>query len=399
MTSQTLRSAALPSWFNALLRVGKTSWWLTIVLWLAAIAPGLAAELELRVAIEQDAPQVSVGSSGAAALKDASGRVIAAIPASGGFLNATASSGRITLDQWQSNQFWIEPAEGSYVYIDGKFYRGRTQVVPTDGGVTAVNYVDLEQYLYSVVGGEVPDSWPIESLKAQAVAARSYVLYQRQTGANRVFDVGDTQRWQVYKGIEEETVNTITAVEATRGQVLTHNGQIIEAVFHSSSGGHTENVEDVWSSPRAYLRAVEDYDQGAPVYEWTANFTADALRQRITGVGSIIQFVPERTTPQGRIVTMRVVGDSGSRVLSGAEIRDALGLKSTLFRAVPGPSQVAAASGAPMPSSFVFTGRGFGHGLGMSQWGAHNLAQRGYNYQQIVTHYYSGASLASIRVE
>lgn len=386
-------------WLRYALKWGKRSWWMTLALWFVAIAPAWA-QLELRVAIEQDTDQIDVGSSAAAVIKDGSGKVLASIPETGGFLTAAADNGTIDIDQWEAGQVWIEPSENSYVYIDGNFYRGRTLVTPTAGGLTAVNYVDMEQYLYSVVGGEMPDSWPLEALKAQAVAARSYVLFQRQSGANTVFDVGDTQRWQVYKGIGEETVNTIAAVEATRGQVLTYDGQIIEAVFHSSSGGYTENVEDVWTRPLPYLRAVQDFDQGAPVYEWNETFTADQIRQRITGVGNILSFAPERTTNSGRIISMRVSGDAGTRVLSGSELRDALNLKSTLFSIVAQPGQIASASGgAPAPNTFRVIGRGFGHGLGMSQWGAHNLAQRGYNYQQIVTHYYTGATLAMVEVQ
>lgn len=358
-----------------------------------------AAALELRVAIEQDVGTVTVGSSTNAVLRDASGRVLAEIPAMGA-VTAQADGGRVKVDRWTSSQVWIEPEGDGYVYIGSKWYRGRTLVVPTSGGITAVNYVDLEEYLYSVVGAEMPTSWPLEALKSQAVAARSYALYQRQTSGNEVFDVGDTTSWQVYNGLEEEASSTQQAVQETAGQVLTHNGQIIEAVFHSSSGGHTENVEDVWTSYRPYLRAVQDYDQNAPVYQWTETFTSSQLSARITGVGNVLSLQPERTTNQGRIITMRVIGDSGTRILSGNEIRQALDLRSTLFQVVPNIPDVASASnGVPRPSSFVIQGRGFGHGLGLSQWGARELAAQGYNYQQIVAHYYTGATLARIQVE
>lgn len=358
-----------------------------------------AAALELRVAIEQDVGTVTVGSSTNAVLRDASGQVLAEIPAMGA-VTAQADGGRVKVDRWTSSQVWIEPEGDGYVYIGSKWYRGRTLVVPTSGGITAVNYVDLEEYLYSVVGAEMPTSWPLEALKSQAVAARSYALYQRQTSGNEVFDVGDTTSWQVYNGLEEEASSTQQAVQETAGQVLTHNGQIIEAVFHSSSGGHTENVEDVWTSYRPYLRAVQDYDQNAPVYQWTETFTSSQLSARITGVGNVLSLQPERTTNQGRIITMRVIGDSGTRILSGNEIRQALDLRSTLFQVVPNiPDVASSGNSVPRPSSFVIQGRGFGHGLGLSQWGARELAAQGYNYQQIVAHYYTGATLARIEVE
>jgi stage II sporulation protein D len=400
MTAKILKmpGIALP-WLNRFISLGRNISGLSLLLWLLSILPAQAA-LELRVAIEENTDQVSVGSSTDAIIKDASGQVLTEIP--GGYaFNVDAEAGRVVVDQWQAGMVWVEPSGGGYVSIDGKWYRGRAAVVATGNALTAVNYVELEEYLYSVVGAEMPTSWPLEALKAQAVAARTYVLYQRQSNANTVFDVGDTTRWQVYEGIAEEAPTTIAAVNATQGQVLTYNGNLIEAVFHSSSGGHTENVEDVWTSPRPYLRAVQDFDQTAPVFQWSETFTADALRQRITGIGNILSFVPEETTPQGRIVSMRVEGDAGSRVLSGNDLRSALGLRSTLFTVTPQLGNIASAAGdiPSTPSRFMVSGRGFGHGIGLSQWGAFALAQQGYNYQQIVQHYYTGAILSRIQVE
>ncbi|MDX2212332.1 MAG: SpoIID/LytB domain-containing protein [Oculatellaceae cyanobacterium bins.114] len=385
-------------WLRPLLKLAQKSWWMSLLLWLVAIAPAQAA-LELRVAIEENVSQVTLGSSTPATVQDASGRALAQIPA-GGAITAQSTPGGVQIGQWQTGQAWIEPSNGGFVFIGDRWYRGRTLVVATGSGVTAVNYVDLEQYLYSVVGGEMPTNWPLEALKAQAVSARSYALYQRQTSANAVFDVGDTTSWQVYRGVEEETNTTQAAVQQTEGQVLTYQGQIIEAVFHSSSGGYTENVEDVWTQPLPYLRAVQDFDQGAPVYQWSETISADRLRQAISGIGNILSIVPDRTTPRGRIVTMRVTGETGSRVVSGAELRRALQLRSTLFSITPILGQVASTQSVPsIPTGFLIDGRGFGHGLGMSQWGAYNLASQGYTYQQIVTHYYTGATLAKIQVE
>jgi len=223
--------------------------------------------LELRVAIEDQVSSIQVGGSTKSLLRDGTGRIVAEIPAMGSVV-AESQPGAVKIHQYQGNQFWIEPTQGGYVAIGNKWYRGRTQIVAVGNQLTAVNYVDLEHYLYSVVGSEMPVNWPMEALKAQAVAARTYALYKRQQGGNAIFDVGDTTTWQVYKGLEEEANTTQSAVNATTGQVLTHNGQIIEAVFHSSSGGHTENVEDVWSSPRPYLRGVADFDHYAPVFQW-----------------------------------------------------------------------------------------------------------------------------------
>ncbi|MGB3495976.1 MAG: SpoIID/LytB domain-containing protein [Elainellaceae cyanobacterium] len=358
------------------------------------------AALELRVAIEQEVSEVQLGTSTKAVVRDASGQAIAEIPAMSSVM-AEADAGQVEIHQWESGLFWIEPTDGGYVSIGDKWYRGRTQVIAVAGGVTAVNYVDLEQYLYSVVGSEMPASWLPEALKAQAVAARTYALYKRQHNGNAVFDVGDTTTWQVYEGLRKETNTTQVAVNSTAGQVLTYNGQIIESVFHSSSGGYTENVEDVWSSPRPYLRAVQDFDQIAenPVYEWRQEFSADSFQQRITGVGRVLRISSVETTPRGRVESVRVEGDRGSRVLSGSEVRRALGLKSTLFSITPEMGRLASTgSSASVPVRFVVNGRGFGHGVGMSQWGAYGMAGQGYNYQQILGHYFQSSTLSIIQV-
>ena len=345
--------------------------------------PGLA--LEIRVAIREGASQVTVGTSNTGVIRDSGGNAIAQLPG-GRSLTVAAEGSQIKAGGEFGHTFWVEPSEGGYVFIGDRWYRGRVLVSSAGGSVTAINYVDLEHYLYSVVGAEMSASWPLEALKAQAVAARSYALYHRQHGRNVGYDVDSTTSSQVYDGVEDEAQSTQTAVDSTRGQVLTHSGQIIEAVFHSSSGGHTENVEDVWSKPLPYLRGVQDFDAGAPVYQWVETLSLEEFNHQIPGVGYLYSAIPQLTTPLGRVQEILLEGDQGSRVLSGNDIRQALDLRSTLFSIdVSG-------------NSVHIAGRGYGHGIGMSQWGAHNMAQQGYSYQQILGHYYQGAQLAAIEV-
>jgi stage II sporulation protein D len=363
--------------------LGGRHWWLSFLLWIVLVGPVQAAT-ELRVAIKAGVSRVQVGSSTKAIIRNSAGQEVGKIEAMNA-LNAQDSGSSVALGQLRSSQLWIEPTDNGYVWIGDRWYRGRTLVVPSGRGVTAVNYVNLEHYLYSVLGSEMSANWPQEALKAQAVAARSFALYKRATSGNGVYDVGDTTTWQVYKGLETEAQSTHLAVDATAGQVMTYGGEIILAVFHSSSGGHTENVEDIWKQPLPYLRGVDDYDMGAPVYEWTKSLSRGQLSSLIAGVGNVISMTPERTTPQGRIITMMVKGDRGTRRISGNDLRSALGLRSTLFVV------------NPTGNGFQINGRGFGHGLGMSQWGAYKLAERGVNYQQILVHYYQNATLARIQ--
>lgn len=366
--------------YRSLVQLGGTA-----LLWGLIAFPGRAM-VEMRVAIREGAAAVTVGSSTTAVVRDRTGQGLGQLPG-GRSINVSPEGGQVRLASWLGSSFWVEPTDGGYVFIGDRWYRGRVLLIPSASGVTAVNFVDLESYLYSVLGGEMPTNWPLEALKSQAVAARSYALYRRSRSQSAEYDVVSTTASQVYKGLEAEAPSTRTAVDATRNQVLTYGGQIIEAVFHSSSGGYTENVEDVWQQPLPYLRAVQDYDAGAPVYQWSVSIPMAEFAQRITGVGYLTAATPERTTPHGRVVSIRMEGDSGSRLLSGNEVRQALGLKSTLFSIDVAGDTV------------NISGRGFGHGLGLSQWGAHNMAQQGRNYQEILTHYYMGTTLSQVQVQ
>lgn len=362
-------------------KMGGRYWWLSFFLWIILVAPAQAA-MELRVAIEDGVSRVKVGSSTNAIVRDSAGKEVGELSARNAF-NAQSGGSSVTLGKWRSSSLWIEPKDNGFVWIGSRWYRGRTRLVATGKGIIAVNHVDLDQYLYSVLGAEMSPTWPLEALKAQAVAARTYALYKKATGGTDTYDVGDTTKWQVYKGVESEAQSTQEASNATAGEVMTYSGKVILAVFHSASGGHTENVEDIWSGDSlAYLRGVPDYDLGAPVYQWTKTFSAGEIGRRIGGVGAVTSMTPERTTPNGRIITMLVRGSAGSKRVSGPDLRKVLQLRSTLF------------SASKSGGSFQINGRGFGHGLGMSQWGAHNLAQQGTNYQQILSHYYQNATLS-----
>ena len=395
-------SRSLPRPLRFLLQ-GKLGW-LSVLLWLVVIAPATA--LDLRVAVQQGKQQLTIASSTPATLVDGTGKPLGQLPAAKKF-SAQATSGAVTLAGKRAWQLCIRPTQGGKVYIGGRWYRGEVKLIRTNQGFTAINQVDLEDYLASVVGKEMYASWPQEALKTQAVAARSYALYRRQRQRNPLYDLGGTTKYQVYAGIQGETPSTQTAVRATAGQVLTYRGQVIEAVFHSSSGGHTENSENVWSGATPYLRGVPDFDHNAPTYKWTVTFGAAQLRQRLPGLGNILAITPLNHTFTGRVKTVKIVGDAGSRTMTGRQLRKALGLKSTLFTVLPtlGPlaSQVGAFSNSTVtlplparPTQIQIQGRGFGHGLGMSQWGAYALAQEGKTYQQILQHYYRGTTLSTL---
>lgn len=361
------------------------------------LAGGVASATELRVGIQQGAKTVRVGASGNAVVTDGSGRTLGTLPPMLGFV-AQVQGGQVVLHTFRGRDLWVRPTDNSFVFISDDWYRGRLRLVARGDGLVAVNHVPLEEYLYSVVGSEMYPFWPLEALKAQAVAARSFVLFRLRRPADPDFDVGRTVTWQAYKGYSRESDSTREAVTATTGQVVTYRGQIIEAVYHAASGGHTENVEDIWSAPRPYLRGVPDFDQEAPVYSWQKTFTQAELSRLLPGVGQVTSLTPIRTTPQGRVIQMQVTGTAGTKTFTGSELRRLLDLRSTLFQVTPARGDIASTNPVDTPNGgFEFQGRGFGHGLGMSQWGAFGLAQRGYNYQQILQYYYQGTEISRVR--
>ncbi|WP_298920783.1 SpoIID/LytB domain-containing protein [uncultured Nostoc sp.] len=362
--------------------------WVSVLLWIALVVPAQASVI-LRVAIERGVNQVKVGSSTTGIVKDSTGRTLGELPAMSAYYAQTIPGG-VALDKWQSGLFWIEPTGKGFVYIGDRWYRGRTLVVPTEKGLTAVNWVDDQEYLYSVLGGEMDASWPQEALKAQAIAARTYALYEREKQRNNpIYDLGNTpDRWQIYKGVISESPATYAAVDSTLGQVLTYKNRIILSVFHACSGGHTENVEDVWGSNEPYLRAVQDYDQNIKECNWVKTFSPTEISAKFPEVGNVLDMIAETYSPFRSVKVLKIVGNRGTKVLQGEEVRTALKLKSTRFSVTKGAD-----------GSFVLQGLGFGHGLGMSQWGAYNLARQGVNHLQILGHYYQGVALTPIQAK
>ncbi|HEY9771047.1 MAG TPA: SpoIID/LytB domain-containing protein [Coleofasciculaceae cyanobacterium] len=359
----------------------KSHWIFSLFIWLLFVFPAQA--IELKVAIKKEVSSVKIGSSTTAIVRDGAGKQLGQLtPMSS--LAAKLKGKTIAInDRVGAGELIIEPQNNGYVWIGDRWYRGKTRLIRQDNSITAINNVDLEQYLYSVVGAEAISTWPIEALKAQAVAARSYALYKHNT-SNGIYDVDTTIGTQVYHGLDSEYTTTHEAVDGTLGQIMTYNNEVILAAFHSSSGGYTENVEDVWTAPLPYLRSVVDYDQKSPVFEWQQVIPVSKIQSLVAGVGRISGLQPEKMTPHGRIITMKVTGDRGTTTVSGKNLRQALDLRSTLFRV------------STDGNNLQIKGRGFGHGLGLSQWGAYFLAQQGVNYHQILAHYYQNANLTKL---
>jgi stage II sporulation protein D len=332
------------------------------------------------------------------------------------------------------------PLDGSFINVDGKRFRGNIEFKRHNGGnITVVNVLPLQDYLYGVVPREVNPAWHMEVLKAQAVAARNFTMVNLGKHDAYGFDVCSGTDCQAYGGLDSESQPTNIAVDETAGQMIYYQGKPIAAFYHASSGGYTENSENVWSISLPYIKAVDDsFDTGSPHDNWQKVYTSEQISSILAGhginIGSIKDIKVDSYTPAGRSLSLTIQGSRGSTVLEKERSRAVFGyndLKSTLFTVetdadlfvldgVGQPLQKIGAAGAsaigssgvkPLssgpdmltldsgkgrttiskyPTRFIFNGKGWGHGLGMSQWGAKGMAEAGYSYIDILQYYYQG---------
>ncbi len=246
-------------------------------------------------------------------------------------------------------------------------YRGVLEIAPTVfAGIGVTNVVALDDYLQGVVPAESPASWPAEALKAQAIAARTYAI---TTAKSAAFDHYADTRSQVYKGVGIEQPSTNAAVAATRGQIVTYQGQPVVTYFFSTSGGRTEAVENtsLGREPKPWLQSVEDeFDNVSPRHRWTAKLTMAATAKKL---GSLVKgsFKGIKVTKRGvspRIVSAEVVGSRGRTPVDGATLRARLGLFDTwaYFTAIKGeaaPTPADDSGGASAPRPYALATRTF----------------------------------------
>ena len=307
----------------------------------------------------------------------------------------------------------------------------------------------ITAYLASVVGAEMPSTWEAEALKAQAVAARTYALGNMDPTSD--FDICDDQRCQAYEGVTTESPRTLEAVADTAGIVALFGDELIMAFYSANAGDYTESAENIWGQPIPYLRAVPSPNDsealsvawGASGYRWRRERTTSNLQQiwpiQEAGIGEVSEIEVMRKAESGRPLTVRITGTNGILDLVGDQIRTAFELPSSFTTiSVVAPRRlelinptvkrvgalirdgyelsgqrrsVAFATAPPgvhlyngavvvnhfvHPETIVFDGRGFGHGVGMSQWGAQGMAREGRSYDEILQYYYQGIELRAI---
>ncbi len=341
-----------------------------------------------------------------------------------------------------------KPVEGGTVKIGtDKFntFRGQVEfrrIIGSD--MTIINILEMEEYLYGVVPNEIESFSNIEAIKAQAVAARTYAHLnltksnKSNTHLNYGFNLCNDIHCQVYRGMGSESSIANSAIDETKDMVLTYEGKMIEAVYSASSGGQTEDASNVWNGA-PYLKSVEDkYESGkSPKYNWTLTFTADEISQKLKNfnIGDVTSIEITKLSEAGRPIELIVKGTlipegikftkDGCRtflglysqwytistntdinvIVDGKEEKKQLG-QMTIITAdgetkVTDPNQkvtVVDAEGkstvlSSVPTEYTFTGRGYGHAVGMSQEGAKGMANAGFTFDQILMHYYTGAKI------
>ena len=322
---------------------------------------------------------------------------------------------------------------------DSREYRGELVLHPSpDGAIVVVNRLDVESYLCGVLPYEMSTGWPLEALKAQAVAARNYVANNIGKHRSNGFDLCNTTHCQVYRGKTGEAEDCTQAVLDTAGVYLYYDGKPAQTFYFSSSGGRTENVKDVWGSSFPYLVSVEDtYEktEEIPSANWQYTLSTAALTEKVSNykIGTVKDVVITSTTDGGRAKTLSISGTSGIKQLKATDFRSLIGasaIKGTFFTIEKSSNEKIVAISAsgeknigtevnvicsdavemlsvpsaflgqngvflfePIYSSFKFVGKGYGHGVGMSQWGARGMAEAGFTYDQILTHYFTGTEL------
>lgn len=339
----------------------------------------------------------------------------------------------------------------SIVKVEANKYRDFITFLIKGNKIDIINHIDMEHYLYGVVPREIPASSPMEALKAQSVVARSYAYRNLNKHVKDGYDLCDTTHCQVYKAFDNEHPATNQAVSDTYGDYVTYNGNIVETPYHSTSGGYTESSVNSWGGNLPYLISVEDsFSSNSPNSSWKENISLSDMTSKLSAaginVGEVLDFKLLTTTQANRVMDLKVVGSLGEQTILGTKLQTILGLKSRWFTidkegegssttkvyVVDGNSiypkemdinsayiidgksttQVnrSAVSRAisidrtssigstysTTPTSFVINGRGYGHGVGMSQYGAIEMAKQGYNYYDIITHYYTGVEVTNI---
>jgi len=284
-------------------------------------------------------------------------------------------------------------AKPEQLSINNKPYRGIFDLYVENGSFLIVNHIKIDKYLAALLNREMNASWPIETLKAQAIAARTYAFACMIENIDRRFDVEADVRDQVYDGSKFEAKRTHRAVEESRGKVLTYRGQVLKTYYHANSGGYTENPSRIWGGDSTYMPAVNDpYAFNLPGYSWELKLPVAVIKSALVSNGYPFSYLFNISvinhTPSGRVKTISIETEDKNFYISGNLFREFMGpglLKSTRFIITE-----------KTDDKVVFTGRGMGHGAGLSQWGARKMGEIGLSHRDILKKYYPELTITKL---
>lgn len=362
---------------------------------------------------------------------------ITTVPAQTKFC-VTASESLLTSEYFSPVMMSIRLDSASVISYNGENYRGSFELNNAGDKVTVINVVNTEDYLASVLGKEMSSSWPIEALKAQAVCARNYAITNLNKHSSYGFDLCATQDCQVYGGMASEADRTRQAVAETQGVLVKYQGRVVPLFYFSCDGGYTENSENVWVSAEGYLRGKKDIYENpkyATYYNWSQSYTKEEieniLETKKMSVGELLDIRIDRLSENNGVIELTFVGTEGEKRVTKTQTRTVLSLKSQTYTiekhaAQPTVSEeteqvtqwvlsadgvvsvnnpvYALTSGGIMPihyetvtketeaqgyESYTFNGHGWGHLVGMSQWGAYSMAKEGFSYKDILNFYFT----------
>lgn len=357
-------------------------------------------------------------------------------------LDETKGDNKVFLALSDGNNIVIDGSQQMYIKSDDDItklekikYRGKINLYIKGLKLHAINEVGMQDYLYGVIPKEMVSSWEMEALKAQAVVAKSYTITNYNKHKSDGFNVCATTHCQVYGGYSGEQLKTNESVDATENYVMMYDGKPAEGYFHASSGGRTESIGNMWNYGLDYMVGVEDeYSLGSPYDNWEVRLTSEEIRTALIkkniDIGSIVGIKVLKVSENERVMQLGVLGTKGMHTLEKDAIRSALGsskFHSTYFtlkdsggtvssKAVSANARgtvsnsnlnntfdklnrfvdenvVSSGQEFVSGSTFVFSGKGNGHGIGLSQYGANGMAKSGHDFKEIIKYYFKGVSI------
>lgn len=351
----------------------------------------------VRVLVAENKPSLSITIKGKYTVRTLPSNKIAKIGKGlqGVSLTPTLRGLRLGTEEWAADGLLIEPASDRDLYLGQSRFRGNVSVFKTKTKTLyAVNRLDIEKYLYGVLHHEVAPWWPMEALKAQAIAARTYAVYQVQVSSLAAYDLKSGTSSQVYGGSTTERYRTRKAVDRTAGQILTYDGKLFPAYFHATCAGITAGAQELWNInlPPIAGGVKCSFCRISPHFYWQAKVPLSAIEDNLRRngriIGRILKLEPVTRTPSQRVGSIKITATEGEAVIAAKDFRVWVGgelMKSTDFT-VEVKEDIA-----------EFHGKGWGHGVGLCQWGTLGKSLLGKSFKEILSFYYPSSVIRETR--